>query len=652
MSDKALSSLTQGTPDTGDFFYGVPGANSRKIQLGTLPNSAQSAFPGTIDLTEISEPSSPAANVARLFARDVSTRTELAFKRSDGTVVDLLRGIVTVEDFGAVGNGSTDDLTAFTNALASGAAVIYALGKNYRLSAGITIPGGVKLISDGFIPGNPAAGTRLTFDLATATCVTLNGDGNDTCAFRGFTVSRAAGSIPAGSIGVFVDEGYQINLDDIQSERHAIAYKWFCDGTEGIASHCARLYSRHITEYHLDIDSWPELYMTQCRFGANGAGDVNCTGYMRITGGATGGGGQGPNTLLFNKCQFNSPGLPDVWLDFTAITGEGGNAVEYKFTNCHIEGLTVAGIRSAADVSAIDRFTMVGCTFNNPSIPFFSLNAATQPSQWQIVGNNIFSSTFNLAPTNGLSKCSIADNVIGGTTSITGAAGSQLSMVGNTMNGNTTLAGSTWGHLLFAGTLAAGSLTVTATGNVRILSDTLNQFSNALLAPGGAVGTPGFAFSGDANTGMFSSVADVIEWTGGGVRGMFMDGTNLTVERALRSAHATLPLGYGTGAGGTVTQITSKATAVTLNKPTGLITMNNAALAAGATVSFNVNNTSFVAGDTVLANHASAGTAGAYRVAVRSGVTNIFVLDVTNTTGGSLSEAAVIAFTVIKGQST
>lgn len=36
MSDKALSSLTQGAADTGDFVYGVVGGNSRKLQIGTI----------------------------------------------------------------------------------------------------------------------------------------------------------------------------------------------------------------------------------------------------------------------------------------------------------------------------------------------------------------------------------------------------------------------------------------------------------------------------------------------------------------------------------------------------------------------------------------------------------------------------------------
>jgi hypothetical protein len=37
MSDKALSNLTQGSSDTGEFIYGVVDSSSRKIQIGTLP---------------------------------------------------------------------------------------------------------------------------------------------------------------------------------------------------------------------------------------------------------------------------------------------------------------------------------------------------------------------------------------------------------------------------------------------------------------------------------------------------------------------------------------------------------------------------------------------------------------------------------------
>src|SRR5262249_33804889 len=63
-------------------------------------------------------------------------------------------------------------------------------------------------------------------------------------------------------------------------------------------------------------------------------------------------------------------------------------------------------------------------------------------------------------------------------------------------------------------------------------------------------------------------------------------------------------IGYqtGAGAGGTVTQATSKSTGVTLNKITGAITMNAAALAAATSVTFTVTDSSVAATDAVVAN--------------------------------------------------
>jgi len=108
-----------------------------------------------------------------------------------------------------------------------------------------------------------------------------------------------------------------------------------------------------------------------------------------------------------------------------------------------------------------------------------------------------------------------------------------------------------------------------------------------------------------------------------------------------------LPFGYGTGAGGTVTQATSKATAVTLNTRCGQITLNAAALASDTTVSFTLTNSSIAAGDVLILNHISGGTPGSYLLNARSAAGSATV-DVRNITAGSLSEAIVIAFAVIK----
>lgn len=108
-----------------------------------------------------------------------------------------------------------------------------------------------------------------------------------------------------------------------------------------------------------------------------------------------------------------------------------------------------------------------------------------------------------------------------------------------------------------------------------------------------------------------------------------------------------LPFGYGAGAGGTVTQATNKSTGVTLNTRCGQVTLNNAALNTDTTVSFVLTNSSIAAGDVLILNHISGGTAGSYLLNARSAAGSA-TIDVRNITAGSLSEAIVIAFAVIK----
>lgn len=104
-------------------------------------------------------------------------------------------------------------------------------------------------------------------------------------------------------------------------------------------------------------------------------------------------------------------------------------------------------------------------------------------------------------------------------------------------------------------------------------------------------------------------------------------------------------LGYGTGSGGTVTQITSKSTGVTLNKTNGQIVMNGAALASAARVGFVFTNSTIASTDTLALNITSSFQTYRTDVYVGSGTAAIYI---TNLSGGSLSEAVVINFAVIK----
>ena len=123
-------------------------------------------------------------------------------------------------------------------------------------------------------------------------------------------------------------------------------------------------------------------------------------------------------------------------------------------------------------------------------------------------------------------------------------------------------------------------------------------------------------------------------------------GTSLAATGVITSS-GTAGIGYATGAGGAVTQATSKATGVTLNKITGAITMNAAALAAATIVSFTLTNSTIAATDTVICEHQSGGTSAAYAINAFPAAGSA-VISVRNNTAASLSEAIVVRFTVIK----
>ena len=104
--------------------------------------------------------------------------------------------------------------------------------------------------------------------------------------------------------------------------------------------------------------------------------------------------------------------------------------------------------------------------------------------------------------------------------------------------------------------------------------------------------------------------------------------------------------GYAEG-GGAVTQATDKSTAVTLNNPCGQITDNNASLAATTAVTFQLNNSRIAPSDVLVVAVAGGTAPGNYSVTAICGQSTA-QLTLRNLTGGSLAEAVVISFVLIK----
>ena len=108
-------------------------------------------------------------------------------------------------------------------------------------------------------------------------------------------------------------------------------------------------------------------------------------------------------------------------------------------------------------------------------------------------------------------------------------------------------------------------------------------------------------------------------------------------------------VGYTNGAGGTVSQTGNKSTGVTLNKLTGEITMQATALAADTTVSFTLTNSTIGARDLLLMNIVGGVATGAAYNLDANCTSGSAVISVRNITGGSLSEALVLRYAVIRG---
>jgi len=116
------------------------------------------------------------------------------------------------------------------------------------------------------------------------------------------------------------------------------------------------------------------------------------------------------------------------------------------------------------------------------------------------------------------------------------------------------------------------------------------------------------------------------------------------------TCYASQELGYSAAAQGTVTQLTDKSTAVTLNKSMGRITMNNASLATATNATFTLNNSTISANDTVILTISGGQTTpGSYNAFANGLADGSVSISLRNISGGSLSEAVVINFCVLHG---
>lgn len=122
----------------------------------------------------------------------------------------------------------------------------------------------------------------------------------------------------------------------------------------------------------------------------------------------------------------------------------------------------------------------------------------------------------------------------------------------------------------------------------------------------------------------------------------------VSVASSVKSTSATGGVGYATGAGGAVTQITSASTGVTLNKACGQITTVALTTAAAAEERFTVTNSAVAATDVVVVGTTYNG-AGTALLSVQKIAAGAFDIVISNAHATAAFDAVmVINFAVIK----
>jgi hypothetical protein len=179
------------------------------------------------------------------------------------TALTKFRDTVSVKDFGAVGDGVTDDAAAITAAIATGKAVYLPTG-TYKVLTTIVIPTQAMIFGDGKVKTKILAGT-IGMTVMASTSIVRN------ACIRDFTIEPASLS-GYGGIGLLVDSFAQSHIENIQ-------INGFRNGSTGVGIKFLNTYGgcyfNNLINLHLE-NSDTALLMT-------GANNTTAVGYMNFS---------------------------------------------------------------------------------------------------------------------------------------------------------------------------------------------------------------------------------------------------------------------------------------------------------------------------------------------------------------------------------
>lgn len=409
----------------------------------------------------------------------------------------------------------------------------------------------------------------------------------------------------------------------------------------------------------------PKFYSTAGVLASDASGNITVT---------TGGSAAGANTQL----QFNNSGVLGAsslltWSGATLTSNGvslGGTGAIGVNSNCALTSGTMSSIAAQGTFTTLsDGSTSYGLISNvsivngaHTGTIFNALYGAAPVVTGTALGGGYM--LFLEAPATGMAGYANFSGV--GRITLTGLNGMAV--------GATTPSTGAFTALSATGTTSVTTLTGTiATFTTSVAGSVNNTFSNtnagataysALLVQNStnsvSLTLTSTAFSGSQLTGgatgqsanLFTTASLPLTLGTGGMAALLLDVTQgATFTGKAVSKSPTAGVGYSTGAGSAVTQLTNKATGVTINTVSGAITMNNAALLSAAAVSFTVTNSTVAVTDVPQVAVATGQTGGPYESWISAVGAGSFQITIRNNSGGTLSDALVVNYVIIKAVS-
>jgi len=352
-----------------------------------------------------------------------------------------------------VGNGIVDDAAAIAAAIAfmgtlGGGRVFFPPG-TYRVASTISVQtNNIMLEGSGYsstiVKADLAVSPVIKFGNAAAVNSVVN------CQHRDMTVTRAAGTIPAGTIGVLwslfnygTESGVLVDRNQINRQ--------ITGNSGGISIQWSSYepYSSNAVQFHYVIEHAAGIKVFGGEIGRNGGETFDSNAVINITGQA--------NDITFSGASFLPRGPSVVKPSVVSFTNYLNNTGVIKFIDILTENTSVCFVSDAAS-TLINDLSIVGGRWASVT-SFWNLNTATKVRSCRIVGATMAPQWIIVNP----EWLSMSGCTVGGAVTINGGSGSVAAIGANVFLGAVTL-GAAWGKLCFVGNIIQGTFTDSATG--------------------------------------------------------------------------------------------------------------------------------------------------------------------------------------------